>query len=245
MSAPRATVAANTAEPEPQEPSEEAIRLRSRQIWESEGRPEGRAEEHWLRAKAELDELMARTSNEHLAAPVCRENDTEHSLLDQAGTMMPKPPRPAAHFAVPRFSARAEHSKQSSVAPSIICANMVFRGTLESTGDIHLDGRVEGDFCCPCLVIGEEGVVRGEVMADDVTVRGRIEGRLCARTVRLCSGSRVEGDILYEILEVELGAQLDGNFLRLEDSRLREHVPEDDGAAGTPSREEPLSQAAA
>jgi hypothetical protein len=32
----------------------EAIEARAREIWEEEGRPDGRAEEHWLRAEAEL-----------------------------------------------------------------------------------------------------------------------------------------------------------------------------------------------
>lgn len=32
----------------------DAIEARAREIWEQEGRPEGRAEEHWLRAEAEL-----------------------------------------------------------------------------------------------------------------------------------------------------------------------------------------------
>ena len=35
-------------------PSEEEIRARSYQIWEREGCPDGKAEEHWLRAEAEL-----------------------------------------------------------------------------------------------------------------------------------------------------------------------------------------------
>jgi len=35
--------------------SEEAIRKRSYEIWQREGRPEGRALEHWLQAKAELE----------------------------------------------------------------------------------------------------------------------------------------------------------------------------------------------
>lgn len=33
---------------------EEAIRRRAYEIWEEEGRPEERAEDHWLRAEAEL-----------------------------------------------------------------------------------------------------------------------------------------------------------------------------------------------
>ncbi|MFN2507605.1 MAG: DUF2934 domain-containing protein [Chthoniobacterales bacterium] len=32
----------------------DAITARAQEIWEEEGRPEGRAEEHWLRAEAEL-----------------------------------------------------------------------------------------------------------------------------------------------------------------------------------------------
>jgi len=52
---------------QPDEPHEDAIRERAHQIWVNEGMPDGRAEEHWLRArwelekapgpKAELDEL--------------------------------------------------------------------------------------------------------------------------------------------------------------------------------------------
>ena len=39
----------------PSSPSEEEIRVRSYLIWEREGQPEGKSQEHWLRAKAELE----------------------------------------------------------------------------------------------------------------------------------------------------------------------------------------------
>lgn len=35
--------------------SEDEIRMRSYLIWDREGRPEGKSEEHWRRAKAELE----------------------------------------------------------------------------------------------------------------------------------------------------------------------------------------------
>lgn len=35
--------------------SEDAIRLRSYEIWEREGRPDGKAVEHWLVARMELE----------------------------------------------------------------------------------------------------------------------------------------------------------------------------------------------
>ena len=37
------------------EPDEDRIRLRAYEIWEEEGRPDGRAEEHWRMAKWQLE----------------------------------------------------------------------------------------------------------------------------------------------------------------------------------------------
>jgi hypothetical protein len=39
--------------------TEEAIRQRSYTIWEREGRPQGKALEHWLRAKTELERELS------------------------------------------------------------------------------------------------------------------------------------------------------------------------------------------
>jgi hypothetical protein len=36
-------------------PDEERIRRRAQEIWEREGRPEGRHEEHWARARREVE----------------------------------------------------------------------------------------------------------------------------------------------------------------------------------------------
>ncbi len=38
-----------------QDESEHRIRVRAYKIWEFEGRPEGRADEHWHAARAELE----------------------------------------------------------------------------------------------------------------------------------------------------------------------------------------------
>lgn len=51
-------------------PSEEAIRMRSYQIWEREGRPVGCAQEHWVRAKAELEAEMQAASMAGTAADI-------------------------------------------------------------------------------------------------------------------------------------------------------------------------------
>jgi len=43
------------SEPSPeQQPSQEDVAIRAWEIWEQEGRPEGRSAEHWNRAQEEL-----------------------------------------------------------------------------------------------------------------------------------------------------------------------------------------------
>lgn len=39
---------------------ENRIRERAHEIWEREGRPEGKRDEHWLRARAELEQELER-----------------------------------------------------------------------------------------------------------------------------------------------------------------------------------------
>ena len=98
-----------------------------------------------------------------------------------------------------------------SSAPSIISADLVVSGTLTSTGDIQIDGKVEGDVHSAGLVIGDKAYIHGEIMAEEVTIRGRVHGSIRARKVLLCSTSHVEGNILHEAFAVETGAFFEGN----------------------------------
>jgi cytoskeletal protein CcmA (bactofilin family) len=116
----------------------------------------------------------------------------------------PQPMAPQAPAAGPKRA-------RALSAPSIISADMVINGTINSTGDIQVDGRVEGDVRSVGLVIGEKAEIHGEVYAEDVTVRGKVVGRIRARKVLLATTSHVEGDILHEAFAVESGAFFEGN----------------------------------
>jgi cytoskeletal protein CcmA (bactofilin family) len=113
----------------------------------------------------------------------------------------------------PPAAAAASQVKRGarSAAPSIISADLVVTGTLTSTGDIQVDGRVEGDVRSTGLVIGDKAFIQGDVTGDDVTVRGRVQGSIRARKVLLCATCHVEGNILHEAFAVEAGAFFEGN----------------------------------
>ncbi len=102
-------------------------------------------------------------------------------------------------------------------APSIISGDLVVHGNLTATGDIQIDGTVEGDIRSQSLTIGEKASITGEVVAEDIVIRGRVVGTIRGRRVQLSSTCHVEGDILHEALAVETGAFFEGNCRNSDD----------------------------
>ena len=108
-------------------------------------------------------------------------------------------------------AAPAAGKRRGPAGPSIISTDMAIQGSLSSSGDMQIDGRVEGDIRSAGLVIGEQAEVHGEIFAEEVTIRGKVMGRIRARKVLLAATCRVEGDILHEAFAVESGAFFEGN----------------------------------
>lgn len=101
--------------------------------------------------------------------------------------------------------------------PSIISADVIVKGNINSAGEIQLDGTLEGDVKATMLIVGERAAVRGEIICESVTVRGRVEGTIRAKTVSLAATSHVMGDILHSSLSVEAGAHFEGNARHSDD----------------------------
>ncbi len=96
--------------------------------------------------------------------------------------------------------------------PSIIGSDVEIEGNVRTVGELQLDGSITGDLSCGGLVMGESGAVKGTVSADNVTVRGQVDGQIRARSVRLEKTAIINGDIYHESLSVEAGAKLTGHF---------------------------------
>ena len=117
-------------------------------------------------------------------------------------------------------SAQPTRLNQPLSAPSIISDDLVVKGTLKSIGAIQIDGRMEGEVRSVGLVIGDQGSVQGDITADDLSVRGQIQGTIHARKVLVRSGARVNGDIFSELLTVEIGSRIEGDCRHMESKSL-------------------------
>jgi cytoskeletal protein CcmA (bactofilin family) len=105
-------------------------------------------------------------------------------------------------------SARAQNSSPLSI--STIGEDLTITGSVTSRGELHLDGQVLGDVHCVALVLGENAQLEGNVIAEDVMVRGRLIGSVRALRVSLQSKSHVEGSLFHRSLSLEQGTHFEG-----------------------------------
>ncbi len=125
--------------------------------------------------------------------------------------------RPVSEAAVPPPRPQEAQAPKAKPPASILSSDLTIKGNLKSTGDIQIEGNVEGDIRAHLLTVGETAVVTGEVMADDVVVNGHVIGRVRGLKVRLTSTARVEGDIIHKTIAIESGAHFEGSVSRRED----------------------------
>ena len=115
-----------------------------------------------------------------------------------------------------RTSLRQAPQRQSR-PPRFFPLTCMSRANMKTTGDIQVEGTVEGDIRAHLLTIGETATIKGEVIADDVVINGRIVGRVRGLKVRLTSTARVEGDIIHKTIAIESGAHFEGSVQRQDD----------------------------
>ena len=138
-----------------------------------------------------------------------------------------------------------QSSDTSSMTPkakppaSVLSADLNITGNIKSTGDINVEGNVEGDIRAHLLTVGEGATVKGECIADDVVVNGRVVGKVRGLKVRLTSTAKVEGDIIHKTIAIESGAHFEGSVQRQEDPLNSK------GAAPKPTAAAPAQPAAA
>jgi cytoskeletal protein CcmA (bactofilin family) len=95
---------------------------------------------------------------------------------------------------------------------SIIGPGLEVVGTLISSGDLTIEGNVSGDIrATGHVTVNQGGKIEGNLYAEQVTVRGNVDGGVFAKTVHLGATCRLKGDILHAQLAIEEGAYFDGN----------------------------------
>jgi len=108
---------------------------------------------------------------------------------------------------------------------TIIGEGTVVQGDVIYEGGLHIDGRIEGnisaqDGSSATLTLSKLGSVHGSIDVPTVVIDGEVQGDVTASDrVQLISNSRITGNVKYNLIEMEVGAEVNGQLLRQEGER--------------------------
>ncbi len=102
---------------------------------------------------------------------------------------------------------------------TLISERTSVRGDVHFSGGLHVDGRVEGTVVAEegsdaVLRISEVGEVAGDVYAPHVIINGTVHGNVYStEDVELASKASVHGNVYYNLIEMAMGAAVNGSLL--------------------------------
>jgi cytoskeletal protein CcmA (bactofilin family) len=94
---------------------------------------------------------------------------------------------------------------------SVISRALKITGQLESTGDIQIDGEVDGDVRGLFVKVGNEAKIKGAVYGEQVELAGTVEGKIEAKKVVLTSTAHMSGDVIHQDIKIDSGAYINGH----------------------------------
>jgi cytoskeletal protein CcmA (bactofilin family) len=105
-----------------------------------------------------------------------------------------------------------EGTEQQAAVSTILGNDCKFTGDVEAKGTIRVDGEFDGKIVSSdSVVVGNGGVVKGEMHTNHAMVSGTVEGNIFAKKkVELKSGSRLIGDVESMSLVIEDGVFFEG-----------------------------------
>lgn len=109
---------------------------------------------------------------------------------------------------------------QQTRIDSLIGRNTELHGDIRFSGGLHIDGSVVGNVIAEAdsnsvLTLSEYGTVEGEVNVPNVILNGVVRGDVhSSEHIELASNARVTGNVYYSLIEMAMGAEVNGNLVR-------------------------------
>lgn len=133
--------------------------------------------------------------------------------------------------------ARIKRFKAPKVS-TVIGQGTVITGDLEFAAGLHLDGRVHGNVSGvpdthSTLTVSEQGAVEGDVRVENLILNGTVIGDVFAnQRAELAPNARVTGTVYYRLLEMAMGAEVNGKLVHTEEDAPPQRAPADEPSAG-------------
>ena len=117
-------------------------------------------------------------------------------------------------FSSKQPTAVARPAKGGTPSLSFIGPEVIISGDLATDAQLHVDGRIDGNVRCAQLCQGADGIISGNIHADEARLAGTVEGTVSAATIAVEASARILGDIAYDTISIDAGARIEGRLGR-------------------------------
>ena len=102
---------------------------------------------------------------------------------------------------------------------TIIGQQTRIEGTIHFTGGLHVDGKVKGNIIAESgsnsvLTVSEHGHIEGDVQVPTIILNGAVTGDVRSDDrIELAAKCKVDGDVFYNLIEMAMGAAVNGSLV--------------------------------
>lgn len=124
---------------------------------------------------------------------------------------------------------------------SLVGNSTKIKGDVDFIGGLLVDGKVIGNITATedenaTITISENGYVQGEIQIPNIIINGTVEGNVYAsNNVELAKKARVFGNVYYNLFEMAMGAEVNGNLVHVAD----DHIAKNKATASIEAKPEP------
>ena len=121
-------------------------------------------------------------------------------------------------------------------------------GDLIFAGGLHVDGRINGNVAAEegsssILILSEFGHIEGDVRVPNIVINGKIVGDVHGSTrVELAPKSRIKGSVYYNLIEMAIGAEVNGALVHQPNDGKPQKVLEDKSTSWSESSEPAIGE---
>jgi len=107
---------------------------------------------------------------------------------------------------------KGKNGNGDSQVPNIIAVGTNITGDINSEGDFRIEGTIKGKIVAKGrIVVGESGIVEGELYCSDADICGKVIGTLKVGNLTILKATSIfNGDVTTKKISIEPGAEFSG-----------------------------------
>ncbi len=118
---------------------------------------------------------------------------------------------------------RSKTKSRSTKIDTLVGHQTVVTGDITFNGGLHVEGTIRGNVVSNAdgnsvLILSENGNIEGDVSVPNLVLNGTVQGDVYAsERLELIEKARIKGNVYYNLLEMAIGAEVNGNLVHRKD----------------------------